>query len=344
MVLPGRTPGRSTKVQPSKMPASVAELNTALAGLAAEVGERLGGGRYVLPAGTLEVDETVQIPGHVYLDGEGPGTVLLAASGFTGNMVENAATTDRRFGIRNLTLDGNGESCYGIFFNTPAGGGPEFADGMWRISDLLVVGTDNGVTLQGRGDGRVYGVDIRDSAQKGLVCESPDNYLDGVIIGGAGSTGFEVSEANNRFTGCKAYYNGLTDATNGHAFWIHDTILCTFQSCEAQDATCHGFYLNGADHMDLQGVIADSNGAGHNSLSFTGHGVVVHNSDFNLVRARCRDRNANTTRQQWGLLLSGWTSVVSVDVMGQGNVLGTADNTTGNTISGRVNGVVGNIT
>lgn len=327
---------------PSTMPASASALNSALLALSATIGERPGGARYVLPPGVLTISTGILVPNHVSLEGHGSGTIIKAGSGLTGSMIANKASGDRRFSVRGLTVWGNGENVTGISINTPSASPQEYADGMYRLDalDILDCGAD-AIALAGRGEAKITNIQIRDAGARGMYINAPDNMMTNITIGGAGSHGVEIVQANNQLELVKTYYCGLEDS--GHGFYLHDTLLGKLIGCEGQDNVGHGAYLDAADHMSLD-FVADSNGAGHNSQVFTGHGVVVHNSDFGRFTLHTRDRNANTTRQQWGLYLSGWTSVASIDVMGQGNVLGTAKNTTGNTISGRVNGVIGNIT
>lgn len=342
MSFPGASKAKGDEGITIPLPASASALNAVLSGLAGTRGQKLGGGRVILKTGTLVLDTAILVPNHVTLEGSGAGTVLMAGSGMTGAMVKNSANGDRRFAIRNLSLWGNGENVTGISINTPPASPQEYADGMYRLDslDIMDCGAD-ALALAGRGEAKITNIQIRDAGARGLYVNSPDNMMTNISIGGAGSHGVEIVQSNNQLELVKAYYCGKSDS--GHGFYIHDTILTKLIACEGQDNVGHGAYLVAADHASLD-FVADSNGAGHNGRVFAGHGVVVHNSDFGRFALHARDRNVNTTRQQWGLYVSGWTSVASIDVMGQGNVLGTAKNTTGNTISGRVNGVIGNIT
>lgn len=347
----GAYASRGTNVdvmQITKMPSSVRQLNAMMLQSATPLGSTYGGVRVILPSGTLTVDTAIKIPGHVILEGQGPSTVLLAGTSMTGAMVTNYAVGDRRFGIRNLTIYGASRAVTGISFDTPLTTGNEYADGMWRISDMdiLSCGTD-GIVVSGRGEGKAKDIFIRDAGRYGIDINSIDNDFLSVTVGNAGQAGVVVRHSNNRLENTKVYYTGYTSTTAPHGFWLdgatNGAVIATLTNCEAQDCTGHGFYVNRFDHVDLNGCVADSNGAGHSSQSYTGHGFVFNDSDYGQLRGRARDRNANATRQQRGLLISGWTSVLSVDLMASGNQAGSTSNTTGNTISGRVNGVVGNI-
>lgn len=324
-------------------PASTPELNARLAAMGAAAGETLGGDTLELDAGTYVVTETIRIPPHVDLVGlSRAGTVLQAGPSMTGPMIRELATSSRRFSVRNLTIDGNGRPVLGAHLNTPSVAGQEYADGMYTLEALDILDCGSGsLKIEGRGENRILDVKIRDSGGIGLEVLGADNHFAQVTIGGCQSTGVKVVGANNRFSDCKPYYCGLSDAVNGHGWWIEGSLLTVLVNCEAQDCVGHGFMLDGSDHTTLNGVVSDSNGAGHNSLAFAGNGVQVHNSDYTRVIGNLRDSNrAGQTKQQWGLEVSGWTSIVTFDVMASGHPGGDARKTNAVAgMTGLVNGV-----
>lgn len=319
--------GGSSVVVEATPGASASEINALIAGVAGEIGERAGGGRVFLPAGTYLIDTSILIRQHVVLEGEGPGTIL-QNDGITGGgaVIENAEPGDRRFGIRSLTIVAEGAN-YGISLNTPSTSPQEYADGIYTISDVEVFDAEiDGVVLEGRGQAIVRNVRVRDSQRHGFLIIAVDSIYDGLEAGGCGSAGIVVQGSNNRFTNCKTFWSGAITPTEGHGIWFDGTLggqHCVLTNCETQDNNAHGVYFDEFHDVRVTGHISEGNNAGNYSAANQGGcGYYVDGSSDIKIAGSAIGRTSNAQKQRYALGMVNGAENLKADIFSKDNLTG----------------------
>ncbi len=325
-----------TGIDPTGATDATAAIQAAIDSVDAEIGED-GGGLVTLPLGIFTVG-TIQLRNHVLLAGQGDGTVLKAKTNIGGPVIQNAADGDRFFGLMNIRVDGNksaqstGSGRHGLHLNCPSTSPQEYADSYWKLFNVTVVNCkDDGFKAEGRGEGKLVLVNVRDCDGIGFNLSAPDCDLNLCSAGGAGKQGFYIAQANNRLSNCKAFYAGNVDGSVGHGFQVEATHSTTLLNCEAQDNNFHGFWAHNSDRVQLLGCNADSNNAGHNSDSDrSGNGFQIDGSSYCQITGYSRDRglvaSGNTRQQKYGLGMANGASYLKANLEMDGNATGNVQN------------------
>jgi len=313
-------------------------IQAAIDAMAAAVAGAGPGGTVELPAGKLLVG-TLSIKHHVDLMGQGPGaTELKAKTNIGGAVIKNAVDGDRFFSISNLRINGNkaaqttGTLRHGISINTPSTAVQEYADGYWRVHDVDIIDTkDDGLVIAGRGEGKAYGINVRDSDGIGVNNSAADCDFNLITTGNTGLQGFKVTGPNNRYSNCKAFYAGRISGAVGHGFHVDGSHTTNLINCQAQDNQFHGFFANAADRTHLVGCIADSNNTGNNADSDRlGNGVQFTNSSYGKFTGASRDRGlvaSGAVRQQkYALGMTSGAAYLQAEFVSDGNLSGHVQN------------------
>lgn len=272
---------------------SLAVINQAFADLTAA-----GGGKLMLPMGTVSIGAKMTIPSNVFVEGFGVGiTTLRLANGVDDDIVN--FDTHSNCGIRYLTISGN----------TWSGAGQSGKDG-------LIIGRPGINTTNNEGNMPnvlINNIEIRDVGGNGFHCyagtwiyyiskvavryctnygmwiESTDNMYDTIEVTACGSYGVYVTGSNNRLSGMKIIFNGRGQLNNGKFLGTGNDITSaglrvtgsrnTLVNIESQENYGHGFVFDGAKDADLVGLLADKNGysalAATDGVSLTGSATAI---------------------------------------------------------------------
>lgn len=259
-------------------------LQDAVDAAAAEGTGRLRGGVVHVGPGIFPIGASLRLRTGVTLLGSGPGTVirLSPSAGEPALVIEDNAdgTPVANAAIRSLTLDGSvgggGQSSerHGIAVRsdnsgslTPYTGSDSFP----LVADVIVAYFGgHGVALgvdPADGQANVRGarcVNViafecakaaRDGDRAGFFVGCTDGAFVACEAAGSGGPGYLVTRANNRFDGCKGYFNRGEFVIQGERNQL--------ANCQAQDGLGDGFVLDGGTgevaNLSLVGCQADSN-------------------------------------------------------------------------------------
>jgi len=321
------------------------QINAALAAVGSETISRGGnGGKVILVGRNFGINDQILGPTQTILD-SAYGKYATRVSADTGmptgtnvGMIALATTNTQYFGVRGLTLDGNGRSVNGVFFNV--GTGQEY-DSFCTAEDLYIwnVGQAGLYTLNNSG-GRLRGnmyqhIRIINAGTYGVWIASPDSFYHEIDTGSSGSHGWNIAHANNRITNSKAWYSdgsGFNLTTAGR-----DNQLA---ACESQDNQFHGYSIQGRSQM-LSSCVADSNSYdGSPSTAPTGksyHGFYVAGNYAN-IHGSATDKNEGSRglRQQYGVYVASGLSGIIANVTTFQNEQGALGGPGAGTINGFV--------
>ncbi|HYI62503.1 MAG TPA: glycosyl hydrolase family 28-related protein [Acidimicrobiales bacterium] len=263
-----------------------AALQDAIDGAASGGTGRARGGVVHLGPGVYPISGSLHLRTGVTLWGAGPATVirLLPGPDEPAIVIESDAdgTPVSYAAVRSLTLDGStgdqSKGRHGIAIRSDNSGSRTpytGSDSFPLVADVWVVyfgghGLAIGVDPEGgtanvrgaRGD-RVTVFECAKAAEggdrAGIFVAGSDGSFVACDVAGCGGPGFDVVRANNRFDGCKAYFNRTEFRITGSRNQL--------ANCQAQDGFGDGFVLGDGGEpvrgLSLAGCQADSNaGAG----------------------------------------------------------------------------------
>ena len=241
------------------------------------------GGLVLLSPGTYAISAPIRLTSSVALQGVGRATVL-RPSGIAratdgsrpGGVIELASGSTHRTALRHLTIDGGPDkaACKGLYYNVDAYSSSQETgpDPLHLIEDVHILRTGAaGVHLTGGSHraSQVTGVRVFSAGDAvpvpGFLLECYDSFIVHCDSGASSGDGIRLTGANNRLTGCKAWYS----RRNGFHL---EGVRNQFAACESQDNARHGFYVQ-AGPTSLIGCHADSNSrpdAGGQRGSFDG--------------------------------------------------------------------------
>lgn len=263
------------------------QINAALASVGADtIGHGTNGGVVLLVGRVFTISGPILMRTQTTLRGAfgKSGTKINAAApiptGPTAAMIRLATPDTQYVEVSDLALNGKGLALCGVYFAVSAG---QEWDAFNVLKNLYIYRTgEAGIWLATGTRNRanqVVEVRIIDAGKIGVHVACTDNFFDRVDVGSAGSDGFYVPGANNRFVNCKAWFS------DGHGFHIpwagRDN---QFSACESQDNQEHGWLVMGARNI-LSACCADSNGygslaGGGDGFHLRGRGTNLHGSAF----------------------------------------------------------------
>lgn len=286
--------------------------------------EAAGGGTVYAPRGVYLIDETIQQKMKVRFVGDGHWTtVLKAAAGFEGHVIQNKVSADGieangAFTIlEDMCIDGEGQAdgeYYGIFHDM----NPHYA---WATNDIeydphhivrnvMIINTaSDGYHGEGRSESYLDRVFAFKCGRHGIH-PSFDTFLNHCTSAWSQANGFNVIDSSIRGTGCKAFWNGrgTVDGSNGHGFFFGNGQggINFFGSNESQDNAGCGIALNNCNRAQIS-MICDTNSNGHVNSEDSGSGwwpaVDLWDSHHNQLEIVAYERRAydETSYQLHGL-------------------------------------------
>lgn len=266
-----------------------------------------GGGTVVIPAGTWSVNQ-LTLKTRVHLTGAGQkATTLKLRSGQDTPVLKTYVSPDGIISnafwwqISHLGIDGNraaqttGTNAHGIEvvlnpLYAAATNDLDF-DPDGRIHDVTIqFCRGSGYRHVGRSAVILTAVWADDNDKYGFDCSFDSTFV-GCVASNSGDSGFRCSGAtNNRFVGCKAYWNGRLDASVGNgAGWeiVAGSHINILSGCEAQDNKGPGFSLAQVRGCVLEGCLADSNSV-VGIDTYTGYDL--YQVEYSIVRGTATDR------------------------------------------------------
>lgn len=264
-----------------------------------------------LAPGSFAINATLTLDTNQVLAGSGQATILTAVSGFTGSFMVavKTASSSIQTTIRDLQLVPSTGSVGGIDLdNTGLGGGdPQHA--------VLSVYINNSA-----GDAFKFGANIRSCLILGcqqygsggygfnIGSGCTDNWFIGCLSGPSLNHGFNITDSNNTFVSCKAFFagwNGAALGTTEAGFYVDGTICTEILGCQAQQNALHGFDLQGCQSLTMTGCDSDSNGAGTGVT--TGCGVNTNGVTHSTVSSITGLDNSFLTPhgQKYGIQVAG---------------------------------------
>lgn len=204
-----------------------------------------------------------------------------------------------QYKIHDLTIDGSSISNHAVYINRTTSSTHDTWANIYHVH-----------IKNCKGDGLYLGNQIRECyidtleisgcQGNGLVLEegATDNVITNVVSHNNEKSGFYINGANNRFIGCKAYWNGRNNNAEQEercsGFYI-TKYTNKFTCCDAQENALHGFHICDTKHIVIEGMSADRNGLPltdwkNSSPQVTyGSGVYIENSSLIEIRGLCKD-------------------------------------------------------
>lgn len=286
-----------------------------------------GGGIVYLPAATYVISN-VAIDTNVVLCGAGWSSILLAKGGTTGYLITlKHPTTSRQVTIRDLSLQSPfGSSAAHILLDNTGWAGGNPYDNMHRVINVF--------SFTSGGDAFHFGANTRalvvdkcsqyQAAGTGFYFETSctDSYVSNCNSGPSGSHGFYMAGWNNMVVNCKTFWAGYNvenstwDTTkNGYEVRGQHN---TFNGCQAQQSSNHGFNLNGnssvttpdqaqCSYTNVSGCEFDANATG----SSTGVAINIDTAVYCTVSNNVGSANSGSSsgpgpgNQVYGIQTSG---------------------------------------
>ncbi len=231
-----------------------------------------GGGVVYLPAATYVISN-ITLDTNVTLCGAGWATILQAKAGTTGYLITlTHPSTSRQVTIRDLALStpyGGAAAGHILLDNTGWAGGDPF-DCMHRVLNVFSFNSD--------GDAFHFGANTRallvsgcsqyQATGTGFYFEGgcTDSFISHCNSGPSGGHGFYMAGWNNMVTSCKSFWAGYNNATHVWDVTKNGFELVgknnTFEVCQSQQSSNHGFNLNGCQYTNVSGCECDSNSTG----------------------------------------------------------------------------------
>lgn len=281
-----------------------------------------GGGTVYVAPGTYIVSATLTIPSRVTIAGHGRHSRIRLADNTNAHMFTCAATTSGEIRLEKLTLDGNkahntaGDAVRFIGTTDAAAQAAvsvvQQTDPNWRLDDVYVVNfAGNGFYLSGRGENRAINCYTWGCNGYGWYIDVFDSVFTACGAGMSGLQGFVITQNNNALIGCKAWYSGSVDATNGDGFLItNNSSRARLTGCEAQDNFGNGFALSSTQNNILSGCVAEANNRLNGTTGLTKAGFFLYSTKFNLIEAVCGDR-FTPAYQAYAVQFSSTTQVIN---------------------------------
>jgi len=290
-----------------------------------------------VPAGQY-ITGPLTLANRVTLRGSGPGVSrLVLKANSTAPLVKNA-TNARMCGVHDIYLDGNksnvsSTAAHGLVFDNtaalstdPANGIAEWTDGRHVASNIFIQNTKGSGFIQtGRGACEFSNIQVWLVDGHGFEVGT-DSFYNNCDAGASGKDGFIIRGANNRLTGCKAWFSGQVTTSGetdgvGHGFHFENGNYSPSQlsGCEGQDNARAGFYLNNVGRQTMTSCVADSN----NTANLGHAGVeIIGGSSKNIFIGNTMDRAANTNHQLAGFRINGSSVAnhITVTVAGTSNM------------------------
>lgn len=214
-----------------------------------------GGGVVYLETGEFRISNRLLLRANVTLMGAGAGTKLTASGANFAWMVQFALNSHAAV-LKDMRLFGaNTAGGVGLFTNGTGGfsGNDSYAlvENLF-IQDARTSGMRVGIGSNTR-EVRLHNVVVlRSKGGHGIWFDAVDSIISNCTVAGSKFDGFRIARANNRVTGCKAFFNGL----NGfHVLGSRGQL----SACQAQDNEGDGFRIAGAEDVALSACGADSN-------------------------------------------------------------------------------------
>ena len=277
-----------------------------------------GGGTVHIKKGTYSLGETLEVPGGVWLEGEGFSTVLFAANDLEDNVVinKNQSSGDTNVAIRNLTIDGNKTNqttvatdgnMDGIYFsnvsfsllenlkivnvkNRAIQGWYQTNDSYFGIkksiiSNVYIDNCRNGIELHGYSDyntiGNIYITNLEETGQGlKIYATSRYNMVDNVSIFNDGTSAAHGVEMRNN-----ANYNVLNNI-------FIKNVGGLFSTTERYGFVIHSSTNNSVNNLVIYGgereALILTTDADHNNLSGVTvvdawrQGIFLSGADYNV--------------------------------------------------------------
>lgn len=257
-----------------------------------------GYGRVYIPAGYYLIEEQIVMDSLIWLHGDGMATYLRAKDQLNTSMIKAYWETDVRWGymqrISDMRLDGNrdnqtdatGDTCHGIEWSAPTGGGlpvladelvgypyevSEVNDGQWYDSNRdafnlwISYCAGTGFYQSGRGGGHFFNITAYENKGDGFR-PTYDTSWSACTAGRNGKRGFVIAESAIELTGCKAWWSGYRIPESGwnqydsHGFaFVGGTRGAVVVGCQSQDNYAGGYSFSNAVGHHCHDCIADSN-------------------------------------------------------------------------------------
>jgi hypothetical protein len=260
------------------------EINAAIDAIkAATPAAGVAGGTVQLVGPRFNTSNSIILKSYITLLGEGwmmteiksQSTWNGAASSGLIKLDDTGGTTPTEYTtLRGLTVHGNksGQTAVatrGLDYIVNATSGFTYNDSVHTVEYVRVIDTkDDGIRLSGPNvrANRFSNIRVERADLNGFRTDAADSHFHAMDIGGCGLAGYYINGAtNHRWTNCKAYFCGGTNATTTTATqrfqsagWRIEGPRNSFAACEAQDNRGHGFAVS-SNHNTLVGCIADSN-------------------------------------------------------------------------------------
>jgi parallel beta-helix repeat protein len=280
------------------------EIQAAIDALPIPVTNAGGGGTVMLSEGTFFISSSIKLKKQVSLVGQGRfSSVIRVSSGADVTAIitedDGLSTIYTNIGIRHLGIEGrkteNGTGHSIHLFNVRYGvledlhiqnsrqdgirlDGDSSTAASIHLSQIVVNAPgEKGIHITGTAaDNYLVNIEVSDPADDGIFLDAGGNLLSNVHVFGAGSSSFQ-------------------DLAAGSGVKIN-SVNNTLQNSYLESNQRHGLYLldTGAGRNVIVGNTMQSNGK---EASFTGYGIVVENSDFNLIQANIITDSAGTNTQ-----------------------------------------------
>lgn len=252
-----------------------------------------GGGIVYVPVGTYIIDQTLNIPSKVTLQGEGAQSILKAKVGLDAPVLLDLDATNVDITIRDLKIDGNKAN------QTVGAGAPGIK--MGNVDNLLISNVWVHATM-GHAIWALTTIDIEAGVrmENCIVTESGGAGSEGVegssfIVGGnAGFNtnatlincqAYDSAKAAYRISGGRVHLVNCIGVRSGNAAVQTDSSLrdLTITGCEFSDSTDDqpendGIRLVGVQRFSITGnTIRGNGGSGIIAINSTKHGVIANN-------------------------------------------------------------------
>jgi hypothetical protein len=243
-------------------------------------------GRYITVGLTLQ--------SYVHIAGDGWATSVIQLKAATAADVLTVPVGTFNFSITGVTFDGNSAN------QSASTGGNCLTVAMSPIGpNTIAPASKQTVSSNGYKDGYIYGdmfsnctanginiiqynfelwLDdfyVYNSGVYGIYTQGTDSLFSNFVSEHNGTSGLQVSNANNKFLNAKIIFNGFTSTAEGAIFTNAPRNI--FTNIEAQDNYVSGFVDEGADNQFI-GCQADTNGyanTNNNTSSLTASGFVI---------------------------------------------------------------------
>jgi hypothetical protein len=229
-----------------------------------------GGGTVLLPARTMVLEETIQLPSNVSIRGKGDSTVIVAIKSFRGHMLENESKNrgDEEIRISNLVIDGN-KSAQDV--DSGSRGLHLINVQNLELSEIKVINTPHHCAHISNSDGlHVPNQRVQNCVFTGSRLGSgfATSYASDVFVSGVSSysnrrAGFRLGASGGvRMLGCHARECG-----DGGFVPVSGSVGIELRQCVATEcgavAKSQGFHLVGQSDVSIIDCIASDNfGAG----------------------------------------------------------------------------------